>query len=100
MKKAPAEGGVLPSLAVGDQPAAGSLCMGFSVNQAPFPFYRTLVVPARMKGDSWMGEFGDPVKQSMKIRSEQNTSSILDSKQNRPVQSRIFHFSTFVVVFF
>ena len=47
MKKTPAEGGVLP-LAVGDQPAAGSLCMGFSVNQAPFPFYRTLVVPARM----------------------------------------------------
>lgn len=40
------EGGVLPSLALGDQAAAGSLCMGFSVNQAPFPFYRTLVVPA------------------------------------------------------
>jgi len=40
----PGKSGVLPSLALGDQAAAGSLCMGFSVNQAPFPFYRTLVV--------------------------------------------------------
>ena len=37
-------GGVLPSLALGDS-SAGTLCVGFSVNQAPFPFYRTLVAP-------------------------------------------------------
>ncbi|CAK9058014.1 Hypothetical protein SCF082_LOCUS31013 [Durusdinium trenchii] len=38
----PRKGGVLPFLAVEDGP--DSLCLGFSVNQAPFPFYRTLVV--------------------------------------------------------
>ena len=37
-------GGVLPSLALGDS-SAETLCVGFSVNQAPFPFYRTLVAP-------------------------------------------------------
>ena len=40
----PHRGGVLPSMAL--EAGTGSLCLGFSVSQAPFPFYRTLVVEA------------------------------------------------------
>ena len=39
----PGNGGVLPALMSG--PDSG-LCLGFSVRQAPFPFYRTMVVEA------------------------------------------------------